>query len=129
MGPTFSDTCATTLGNMTEPAEPARVTEQSTNHNDSEGPSRLGQAVAAVGIVTGVVFVLAVVFFTGVFLGGYRGGHGGPDGWHNTGQMRPGGKPGTCPMMDRGGMMGPGQMGPGGMTGPSSSGTTTVPRP
>ncbi len=114
---------------MTEPAEPTRVTEQPRYHNDGEGPSRLGQAVAVVGIVAGVVFVVAVVFFAGVFVGGNWGGYGGPDGSRKTGQMRPGGKPGTCPMMNGGGMMGPGQMSPGGMRGPSPSGTTTVPAP
>ncbi len=79
------------------------------------------------GIVAGVVFVVAVVFFTGVFVGGDWGGYGGPDGWRNSGQMGPGGKPGTCPMMGGGGMMGPGQMWPGGMMGPTSTPTTTAP--
>lgn len=118
---------------MTEPAqsraEPARATEQSPYHNEAEGPSRLGQVVAAVGIVAGVVFIVAVVFFAGVFLGGYWDGYGNPDGSRNTGQMGPRIKPGTCPMMGGGGMMGPGRMSPGGMMGPSPSGTTTPPTP
>lgn len=131
MVPTFGGGCATSLENMTEPALPARGPEQSTHDNGTAGPSRLGQAVAVVGIVAGVVFVVVVVFFTGAFVGGSWGGYGGPGRWHDTGQMRPGGKPGTCPMMNGGGMMGPGQMGPGmmGPSSPSSSGTTTVPRP
>ena len=116
---------------MTEPpestAEPAHMPERATHYNGGEGPGRLGQVAAAVVIVAGVVFVVAVVFFTGFFLGGNWGGYGGPDGWHNTGQMGAGGKPGMCPMMDGGGMMGPGQMGSGGMMGPSSLPPTPVP--
>lgn len=129
MVPTIGDARATSSGNMTELAEPARVTEQSAYHDGTAGSSRLVQVAAAVGIVAGVVFVVAVVFFTGFFLGGYGTENGGPGAWHPTGRMGPGGHPGTCPMMKGGGMTGPDQMSPGGMTGPSSSGTTTVPRP
>lgn len=117
---------------MTEPAEstaaPAHVAERSAYHEGTQGPSRLGQVAAVVGIVAGVVFVIALVFFTGVFVGGQWAGYGGPDGSRNTGQVRPGGKPDTCPMMKGGGMSG-GMMGPGPSGTPSPSGTTTVPRP
>lgn len=116
---------------MTEPAEstaePAHMPERTTHYHGGEGPGRLAQVAAVVMIVAGVVFVVAVVFFTGFFLGGNGGSYGGPDGWHNTGQMGPGGKPGTCPMMSGGGMMGPGQMGPGEMMGPSPLPPTPVP--
>ena len=88
--------------------EPARIPEEAAYRNGVEGPSRLVRVAAVVGIVAGVVFVVAVVFFAGFFLGGNRGGYGGPDGWRDTGQMGPGGRPGTCPMMGPGGMMGPG---------------------
>ncbi|OIN80681.1 hypothetical protein BMG05_11200 [Mycobacterium malmoense] len=92
----------------------------------NERPSRLGQAVAAVGIIAGVVFVVAVVFFSGVLLGGYRDGYGGPDG-RSVYQVGPSGKAGTCPMMGRDGMMGPGQMSPGGMMGPTPLPPTPTP--
>lgn len=75
-----------------------------------ERPSRLGQTAAWVGMVAGAVFVVAVIFFSGVLLGrssdddfGWR-----RDAWH-TGA---GGKAGTCPMMSTGSMMQSGEMGP-----------------
>ncbi|MCV7353451.1 hypothetical protein [Mycobacterium parmense] len=96
-------------------------------------PSRLGQAVAVVVIVAGVVFVAAVVFFTGAVLGASRGGYGDPDGWPGAGQHGPGGRPGTCPMMDGGPMTGGGMMGPdwmpGRMMGPGSSPMPPTPTP
>ena len=84
------------------------MTGQSGDDDRSDGRSRLGQVVAWVGIVAGVVFVVAVIFFAGFFLGwssgdhsgwhrGYGGGHRGYGGWGV----------GTCPMMGPGGMMGP----------------------
>lgn len=96
-------------------------------------PSRLSQALMWVGIVAGVVFVVAVVFFSGFFLGRNSDG---PNGWAHTtgpgGMMGPGGM-GSGGMMGPGGtgpggMMGPGGMGPGGMMGPRSQ-TPTVPSP
>lgn len=73
---------------------------------------RLHRVLAWVGIVTGVVVTVAVIFFSGVALGWASGGY---HGWHRGyqgGQM----KPGNCPMMQ--GMTGPGgMMGPGGMAG------------
>ena len=38
-------------------------------------PSRLSQVLAWVGIVAGVVFVVAVIFFSGFFMGASLGGH------------------------------------------------------
>ncbi|BAX93731.1 hypothetical protein [Mycobacterium shigaense] len=71
--------------------------------------SRLGQAAAWVGIVAGVVFVVAVIFFSGVILGrssdGFGWRHGGGSDWPG------GGRAATCPMMSNG-MMRPGDMGP-----------------
>ena len=89
--------------------------------------TRLFQVLAWVGIVAGVLFIVAVVFFSGFFAGRTTDGYG----WHRgvqNGQMRPDGMMGGgCPMMQMqpggmgpGGMpggMGPGGMGPGGMPG------------
>jgi hypothetical protein len=103
--------------NITEPAESTAVTGQPRYDDRSELPSGLGQAAAAVAIAAGVVFVVAVVFFSGFFLGGYRGGYGGFDGRFIV-QMGPGEKPGGCPMMGGDGLIGPTPLPP-----------TPVPRP
>ena len=77
-----------------------------------------------VGIVAGVVFIVAVVFFTGFFLGAHSGG--GHRGWHHGGRdfaiMHQG--PGMFPRSQGGefGRMGPGMQ-------PPSSPTTPTPRP
>ena len=42
--------------------------------------SRLTAAAAWVGIVAGVVFIVAVIFFSGFILGAHSGGHGGRGG-------------------------------------------------
>ena len=82
---------------------------------DDSAPSRLGQVVAWVVIVAGVVFGVAVIFCSGLFLGWSSGAH---YGWHRGYY---GGRDGTCPMM------GPGGMGPGGPMGPQQTPTTTGP--
>ena len=78
--------------------------------------TRLYQVLAWVGIVAGILFIVAAVFFSGFFAGrttdGYR--------WHRgtrNGQMQPGGPMGGgCPMMQmQPGGMGQGGMGQGGM--------------
>jgi hypothetical protein len=84
-------------------------------------PSRLGQVAAWVVIIAGIVFVVAVIFFSGLVLGWSSGGH---DGWHRGYY---GGRDGTCSMMAPGGMMGPGGMGPGGPMSPHQTPTTTAP--
>jgi hypothetical protein len=76
----------------------------------------LYRVLAWVGIVAGVVFIVAVVFFSGFFLGKHSGGgfgHGGP---HLGGGMHffhrggpPGGPMGRMP----GGPGGPSNVGPG----------------
>lgn len=86
-----------------------------------DGHTRLGQVLAWTGIIAGVVFVVAVIFFSGLFLGWSSGAH---YGWHRGDY---GGRNGTCPMMGSGGMMGPGGMGPSGTMGPQQSPTTTAP--
>lgn len=83
--------------------------------------SRVYQVLAWVGIVAGVVFIVAVVFFSGFLAARVADGNGWHRGYPNS-QMRPGGPMGGgCPMMQMqgGGMgpgMGPGGMGPGGMS-------------
>ena len=86
-------------------------------------PSRLYQVLAWVGIIAGVLFIVAVIFFSGFVAGraadGYHGWHRGYQG----GQMGPDESMDDCPMMrpggvGPGGMMGPGGVGPGGMMGP-----------
>ena len=58
-------------------------------------PNRLNQALAWVGIVAGVLFVVAMIFFSGFFIGGSLGGHYGGHhrGYYHHypyGQMGPG---------------------------------------
>ena len=69
-------------------------------------PSRLSQVLAWVGIVAGVVFVVAVIFFSGFLIGRTSGHH---YGGHHHGyygcQMGPG-------TMNPSGTMNPGMMGP-----------------
>ncbi len=62
--------------------------------------SRLTAVAAWVGIVAGIVFIVAVIFFSGFVLGaqsggGHRGGHHGDRGFAN---MHPGGMPPMFPM-------------------------------
>lgn len=100
--------------------------------------SRLTQIAAWVGIVAGVVFVVAVIFFSGFVLGAHAGkGHGGhhrggpevtmhrdgpPPGFHGP-MMRPG--PG---FVFPGGPGGPGMQGPQQPQSPTPS-TPTAPTP
>jgi hypothetical protein len=94
---------------------------------------------AWVGIVAGVVFIVAVIFFSGFFLGAHSGGH---RGWHHGDRDRDlaiihKGPPPMFPMGPRGEFDRPGSgmqppFGPGGPNfGPQQPGgpTTTAPRP
>ncbi|MCH9729124.1 MAG: hypothetical protein K0U84_05500 [Actinomycetia bacterium] len=87
-------------GNETPPLPP--------NHQQPHGqPNRLNQTLAWVGIVAGVLFIVAAIFFSGLFIGRATGGY---YDWHRgyeAGQMQPGGSMGSCPMMKPGGMMKP----------------------
>jgi hypothetical protein len=94
---------------------------------------------AWVGIVAGVVFIVAVVFFSGFVLGAHAGGHhrGGGHGDHRGGgQMHEEGRP-MGPMFRPGpgfifpgGPGGfPGGFGPGGPGGPSQPPTPGAPTP
>lgn len=108
---------------------------------EPRGHSRLTAVAAWVGIVAGVVFIVAVVFFSGFFLGAHSGGHRG--GHHGDGDREFGiihnGPPPMFPMgpprgeFERpfpGGPGGPNFQGPQG-PGPQQPGgpTTTAPRP
>lgn len=104
---------------MTETPESLKSASVPPRYDD--GPNRLGQALTWVGIVAGVLFIVAVVFFTGFFLGRSSGGS---YRWHEdygrgcyAGQTGPGGMMGPG---SQGGMMGPGSRG--GMMGPGSQG-------
>lgn len=88
---------------------------------------RLHHALAWVGIVAGIVFTVAVIFFSGFALGRASGGyHGwqryaGPQGGYGCPMMQSGMQGGTRGgMMGPGGMMNPDDMGPG-MMRPSAS--------
>ncbi|MGA9493496.1 MAG: hypothetical protein WBV80_25060 [Mycobacterium sp.] len=93
---------------MTEVSEPAAgPTTLTANSRDDYGfgaHGRLFQAAAWVVIVAGVVFVAAILFFSGLRLGSSSD-------FHNGWRLGNGGsRDGTCPMMESGQMMGPGQM-------------------
>jgi hypothetical protein len=104
---------------------------------EPRGHSRLTAIAAWVGIVAGVVFIVAVVFFSGFFLGAHSGGHRG--GWHHgDGDREFGiihrGPPPMFPMgPPRGEFERPSPFGPGGpnFQGPQQPGapSTTAPRP
>lgn len=81
---------------MSEPAEPQTTPVVTEPAPAPHRPNRLGQAAAWVGIVAGVVFIVAVVFFSGFILGkhsdgGHRGHHPGMK--HESGMMHRGGPP------------------------------------
>jgi hypothetical protein len=101
--------------------------------------SRLSAVAAWVGIVAGVVFIVAVIFFSGFVLGAHsgghhRGGHGDRD--RGFAMMHRGGPPMLFPMGPGGQFERPMPVGPGGPnfqspspqqpTGPS---TPPTPRP
>jgi hypothetical protein len=119
-----------------------RTTEKSPRH---DRPNKLNRIAAVVGIVAGVVFIVAAIFFSGFVLGVHSGGsfgrdhHGGEFGMMNRyggqpmgpGQlMGPGGMMEPGGMVGPGGMMGPGQMGPGQQQSPTAtSAVPNSPRP
>lgn len=115
---------------------PPRTTLGATsNEQRFRAPSRLNQAAAWVGIVAGVLFIVAVIFFTGLVIGRSTAGY---DDWqrgYHNGQMAPC-KAQHGGMMGRGGRMNPSEMGPGqmrpGQTGPADHASPTPspgPRP
>jgi hypothetical protein len=88
-------------------------------------PSRVTQAAAWVGIVAGVVFIVAVIFFSGFMLGAHAGGHHG--GWHhggghhNSAMFHRDGPHGEMPPWAPGGSGGPGFQPPQGPGAPSTT--------
>ena len=71
-------------------------------------PSRLTQVAAWVGIVAGIVFIVALIFFSGFYAGSYSSGgyrHGGYR--HYQPQPGPSCTMWPGPMMGSGGMWGP----------------------
>ena len=134
MSETTSSTSEPATGPVvaTPPAAPAYAEPRSRN--------RLTTAAAWVGIVAGVVFIVAVVFFSGFILGknadGPRGG-GGHHGDRDVAIFHRGGPP-MFPMGPRGeferpfGPGGPGMQPPQAPQSPQSPGaptTTATPRP
>ena len=102
-----------------EPVAASRSVVGSPDYRDDryDRRNRLSQVLAWVGIVAGIVFVVAVIFFSGFWIGKVSGHN---YGWHRgnynsrytPGQMSPGM---MGPGMMSPGMMGPGQMAPGQM--------------
>lgn len=102
-----SETPTVRTATATEPA-PAAV-EPAHYHR----PPRVFQAAAWVAIVAGIVFIIAVIFFTGYTLGRHAGFHGGHHHKHHAAWMHHHGP---------GGPGGPGGFGPGGPGGPGGQG-------
>ncbi|ORA20494.1 hypothetical protein BST12_15125 [Mycobacterium angelicum] len=96
------------------------ATGQPSQSDRSDRPGRLDQIWAVVGITAGVVFVVAVIFFSGFFLGRAT------DNPYGSLRVSDGGRDGVCPMMGSDGGMTPGRMGPGG---PMTPGQTATPTP
>ncbi|OWL93638.1 hypothetical protein B7435_32900 [Mycolicibacterium peregrinum] len=91
---------------MTEPSE-SRVETEMPNTAPTRQHNPVGQVAAWVGIVAGIVFIIAVVFFSGVYTASYTTHRYWDSGYHHSqGQQVPG-----C-TMGPGGMMGPGQQSP-----------------
>jgi hypothetical protein len=87
--------------------------EHSSSQRQYEAPNRLNLTLTWVGIVAGVLFIVAVLCVSGFAIsatfGDHRGGHHGY-GFHSSAESV-----GSCPMMTHDGMMGPEHMGPGHM--------------
>ena len=109
------------------PAAPAPAYAERPRH------SRLTAVAAWVGIVAGVVFIVAVIFFSGFILGAHSGGYrGGGHGDRDHGFMiQRGGPPPMFPMMPRGEFERPGPgfppFGPGGPNFEQPNGPSTAP--
>ncbi|MCA2247863.1 hypothetical protein JF729_08665 [Mycobacterium intracellulare] len=105
----------------TESISPA----ESGQSDSRAGRDRLDLLLTAVGIVAGVVFVVALIFFSGFFLG--RATHSPYGGQPASGQPQT-----SCPMMDHG-KMGSGGMKPEEPVGPQQTfpapAQTPVPHP
>lgn len=98
------------------------------NEQHSGPPSRLNQVAAWVGIIAGVLFIVAVIFFAGLVIGRSAGGYYDWQHGYHSAQMAPckaqhGGPMGRGGMMNPrepgSGQMRPGQTGPGEHASPS----------
>lgn len=107
-------------GPVATPAPPPAYAERARH-------SRLTAVAAWVGIVAGVVFIVAVIFFSGFILGAHSGG---PRGGGEFGMMHKGPPP-MFPMIPRGEFNPPGPgfppFGPGGPNFEKPNGPTTAP--
>ena len=98
--------------------------------NNDRRSERLHPTLAWIGVIAGVVFTVAVIFFSGFVLGRSSGGHHGWNRDYQGGQMGRGGSGDDCPMMRQGGMMGSGGgMGPGSMMDPDDMGPGPMMQP
>ncbi|WAJ47101.1 hypothetical protein OK015_11990 [Mycobacterium sp. Aquia_216] len=122
---------------MANPNDVSPSTEDSglaTEHskNSQSRPSRLNQALAWVGIVTGGLFVVAAVFFSGFFLswsldGSPSGGHRSPAPMACCDEMKKGEAMRPGAMMAPNGPMKPGEMMPGATMGPAPQSPAPTP--
>lgn len=106
---------------MTETPESNAATSETIvpapRHDDrDQRPNRLYQVLAWVGIAAGVVFIVALIFFSGFVAGHASGGHHGGHHGYESNQMGP-----------RGSMMRHGGVGPGGTMGSGQPSATTTP--
>lgn len=95
------------VAQIPESVEPPTAKQQSERSGLTGRPTRLDQVWTIVSITAGVVFVVALIRFSGLFLGrATHGPYGGQPAFDSGGGS-------TCPMMGSDGGMGPGMMGPG----------------
>jgi hypothetical protein len=93
--------------------EPTTATREPYAVEPAHRHSRLGQAAAWVIIVAGIVFIIAVIFWTGILVGAHGGGRGehhGDGARHESENFHRGGPP-MGPVWFPGGQIGPGQQG------------------
>jgi len=86
----------TAVASESRPVEPQPAVPPSGRY---DSPSRISQVLAWVGIVAGVVFIVAVIFFSGFILGAHARGHHGYHG-HGDGMEHEGGRIGDVPVSD-----------------------------
>ena len=111
------------VAQIPESVEPPTATQQSERSGLTGRPTRLDQVWTIVSITAGVVFVVALIRFSGLFLGrATHGPYGGQQAFDRGGGS-------ACPMMGSDGGMGPGMMGPGGSMPPQQATTPTRNQP